>query len=108
VPPVTLLPVVVPPGAAVVPPVAVVVPPVVVLPLDVLKPPVVVLPVAVVVPRVAVIGGVMELTLASWQMRFSVIMDEVLNLWLFGSIMLCIVRTRCQKDSFFGYSFRRM
>jgi len=83
VPPVTLLPVVVPPGAAVVPPVAVVVPPVVVLPLDVLKPPVVVVsPVAVVVPRVAVIGGVMELTLASWQMRFSVSMDEVLNLWL--------------------------
>ena len=31
----------------------------------------------------------MKLTLAFWQMRFSVIMDEVLNLWLFGSIMLC-------------------
>jgi hypothetical protein len=81
VPPVALLPVVVPPVAAVVPPVAVVVPPVVGLPLDVLEPPVVVSPVAVVVPRVAVIGGVMELTLASWQMRFSVGMDEVLNLW---------------------------
>ena len=83
----TLLPVVVPPGTAVVPPVAVVVPPVVVLSLDVLKP------VAVVVPRVAVIGGVMELTLASWQMRFSVSMDEVLNLWLLCDVdvghMLC-------------------
>jgi hypothetical protein len=29
------------------------------------------------VPRDAIIGGVMELTLESWQMRFSVGMDEV-------------------------------
>ena len=61
---------------------AVVVPPVVVLPLDVLELPVVVSPVTVIVPRVAVISGVMELTLSSWQMRFSVGIDEVLNLWL--------------------------
>jgi len=80
VPPVALLPVAVPPVAAVVPPVAVVVPPVVVLPLDVLEPPVVVSPVAVVVPCVAFIGGIMELMLVSWQMRFSVGMDEVFNL----------------------------
>ena len=76
-PPVALLPVVVPPVTAVVPPVAVVEPPVVGLPLDVLEPPIVVSPVAGVVPRDAIIGGVMELTLESWQMRFSVGMDEV-------------------------------
>ncbi len=34
------------------------------------------LPVAVVVPCVAFIGGIMELMLVSWQMRFSVGMDE--------------------------------
>jgi hypothetical protein len=30
----------------------------------------------------ALTAGVMALMLASWQMRFSVGMDEVLNLWL--------------------------
>jgi len=88
-----MLPVVVPPVAAVVPPVAVVVPPVVVLPLDVLEPPAVVSPVTVVVPRVTVIGGVMELTLSSWQMRFSVGIDEVLNLWLLQWVNNVYVRS---------------
>ncbi len=103
-PPVALLLVVVPPVAAVVPPVAIVEPPVVGLPLDVLEPTVVVSPVAVVVPRDAIIGGAMELTLESWQMFFSVGMDEV----QFVVLVMMMVGKFCTKESFFGYSFRRM